>query len=285
MKNPVLIAIIIVLLLTTCFFWQRSRELSSRLDLIQQRIGKAKARMEDMAERQRTMAAELKAAAMEPGGARVAIVLDDWGYNLRNLKQALALKGPLTFSILPGLPYSERIARAARENGDEVILHLPLEPYEDLPLEENTIMSDMTEDEIAEKLELSMSSVPGLKGISNHMGSKATSDRRVMSVIFRKLKPEDLYFMDSFVTSGSVCGELCREMGVKFASRSVFLDNSLDTGYIKGQIKELARQAVATGWAIGVGHDRAATIAALGETLPELREMGINIVPVSELAE
>ena len=37
---------------------------------------------------------------------KVAIVLDDFGYNYKNVETVMELKKPVTFSILPHLPYS-----------------------------------------------------------------------------------------------------------------------------------------------------------------------------------
>ena len=117
------------------------------------------------------------------------------------------------------------------------------------------------------------------------MGSKATEDKKLMSCILKDMKEYDLYFLDSMVTNKTVCRELSRNIGVRYISRSVFLDNEADAEYIKGQLRELANQAIATGWAIGIGHDRTLTIKTIAEMITEIRNMGIEIVPVSELLE
>ncbi|NQT07071.1 MAG: divergent polysaccharide deacetylase family protein [Candidatus Omnitrophica bacterium] len=279
MKNSFSIGIIAILLITTIIFGYKTRELSRRLHLIQHRIEESK----------------LSAAKLPPAPepkpkrsackARVAIILDDFGYNTKNLKELWSIEEPVTLSILPNLPYSKRIAKAAVKQGCEVMLHLPLEPYEHERLEEGTIMTDMTDSQILDNLKKAMESVPGLKGISNHMGSKATEDPRVISIIFERMYIEDLYFVDSLVTAKSVCSELSRNMGIRFASRSVFLDNEADIDYIKERIKETKEMALRTGWAIGIGHDKPLTIRALKDMLPALEDEGIKTAFVSELAE
>ncbi|MBL7069332.1 MAG: divergent polysaccharide deacetylase family protein [Candidatus Omnitrophica bacterium] len=276
MKNIFYITVIALLFVTTLFFWHRSSKLGHRLELIQDRIEQSKKVRID-AEKFKPETPRYK--------ARLAIVLDDFGYNLNNLEEVWELGVPITLSILPNLTFSKAIARAAGNRGIEHILHLPLEPYETKPLERSTIMTTMTEEEILNNLERAIASVPGLKGISSHMGSKATEDERVMSLIFDRMRKDNLYFLDSLVTNKSVCRYLCKKIGLKFAKRSVFLDNEADAEYITGQIKELARQALATDWAIGIGHDRPLTIAAIREMLPELDKMGVEFVFLSELTE
>ena len=59
------------------------------------------------------------APAVEIG--KIAIVLDDWGYNLNNLPILKQIKYPMTLSILPNLAYSKRINQEGRALGCEII--------------------------------------------------------------------------------------------------------------------------------------------------------------------
>ena len=52
-------------------------------------------------------------------------------------------------------------------------------------------------DIVVELLEKNIESVPGLSGVSNHQGSKATEDKRVMEIILKDLKKRNLFFFDS----------------------------------------------------------------------------------------
>ena len=220
--------------------------------------------------------------------AKVAIVIDDWGYNLRGVNLLKQIAVPVTISILPNLRYSSKISEIALDLGQEVILHLPLEPESEgrkIGLEKHTITSDMTDDEIRENLKLGLSSVAYACGVSNHMGSRATKDRRVMSCIFSELKKKRLFFLDNMVTDKSICGELARKMKIKFTSRNVFLDNLDDYEYIKGQFAKLAEFALANGYAVGIGHAKRKTLEALKDEIPLIEKMGIKFVFVSDLTE
>jgi len=217
---------------------------------------------------------------------RVALVVDDWGYNKKNVDRVFELGIPVTLSILPNLTYSKTIAREASKRNYQTILHLPLEPHHDkMPLEKETIFCDMEREEIIKKLSHAIDSVPDLSGISNHMGSKATEDERLMSIIFEKLKKDDLFFMDNLVTPNSICKTVAGRVGIGLVCRSVFLDNESDMDYIKNQINQLASQALRAGWAVGVGHDRSKTMSALEEMIPKLKKSGIKFVFLSELAK
>ena len=135
--------------------------------------------------------------------ARVAIVIDDWGYNLDCIEMLRSIDAALTLSILPNLPYSSKIATIAQSLDKQIIVHLPLEPEtkgrEYIGLEKDTITVDMDEKTIVVTLDASLKTVPFAQGVSNHMGSRATSDKRVMSLIFDDLKKREFFFLDNLV--------------------------------------------------------------------------------------
>jgi len=231
---------------------------------------------------------QVKRKAPVAFAARIAIVIDDWGYNVNNLHFLDEIPYSLTISILPNLYYSQDIARqVSNSNGREVILHLPLEPLpsEQMRLERNTIMTAMTEREIKDIFIKDVNNIPGLRGVSNHMGSKAIADPLVMGAVFREMQKKGLYFLDSMVSKNSVSEKLSREMKVKFAKRDVFLDNKSEVEYIKGQINKLKLRAKLRGFAIGIGHDRKLTLEVLKEVMPQLEKEGYKFVFVSELAK
>lgn len=217
---------------------------------------------------------------------KIAIVLDDWGYNLNNAELLKQIDEPLTLAILPRRAYSARIAELAKELNKEVILHLPMEPHQEKQyhLEPDTLLVSMSKQEILKILETDFKSVPGLKGISNHMGSQATESEYLMKVIFEELKKKKLYFLDSF-TGKTVCKKLASEAKLPYARRNVFLDNKSDAEYILGQLEALAKTAKQDGFAVGIGHDRKKTLEILAQAMPELKKRGFRFVYTSELAK
>lgn len=219
---------------------------------------------------------------------RVAIVIDDWGYNLDNLPTLQKIDRPITISILPNLIYSTQIAEEARQRKCEVVLHLPLEPHKEqhqnkFRIESGTILCGMSKREVIEHLNQALRSVPYAKGVSNHMGSKATEDEKLMKIIFKEIKENNLYFLDSLVTNKSVCKSLSKKMRLKFAQRDIFLDNEEDPEYIRRQLQSLVLLAKKDGSAIGVGHDKEITLNVIKEAIPQLEGEGIRFVYLSEL--
>ena len=215
---------------------------------------------------------------------KIAIVIDDWGYNLNNLHILKEIQYPLTVSVLPNLNYTKTVAQQAHKMGLEVILHLPLEPHEKSRLEKDTIMTYMDESTIKNIVIQDLLNISYASGVSNHMGSKATEDLRTMEIIFRELKKRHLYFLDSLVSPDSICFDSANKMQLHFAKRDVFLDNQEEPEYIKGQIEKLKIKAGIEGQAIGIGHDRKTTLEVIKKVMPELEKEGYKFVFVSQLA-
>jgi polysaccharide deacetylase 2 family uncharacterized protein YibQ len=216
---------------------------------------------------------------------KIAIVLDDWGYNSNNLQAATRIKYPITAAVLPNLSYSRRLCEALHRRGFEIILHLPLEPRQNFRLEKDTIMTSMDPAKVVEILDVDLSSLDYVRGVSNHMGSRATEDAGLMGIILGELKKRQLYFLDSFDTSNSVCAAVAKSTGVSFARRDVFLDNSSDPEYIKRQVFQLKTKARLNGRAVGIGHDRKATLEVLKEVMPQLEKEGYRFVYLSEITK
>jgi uncharacterized protein len=215
----------------------------------------------------------------------IAIVLDDWGYNVSSLPLIEQINYPLTLSVLPNLPYSQKVATELHHRGFEIILHLPMEPFQKTGLEKNTILTSMDGQTIQDILDENLSMFPYIRGVNNHMGSRATEDNRTMQIIMSELKKKGLYFLDSFVTSRSVAESEAVRSGIPFVKRDIFLDNQPDEAYIKQQIYKLVSRARQHGFAVGIGHDRKTTLEVLRQVMPEVVKEGYRFVFLSELVK
>jgi uncharacterized protein len=216
---------------------------------------------------------------------RAAIIIDDLGQDLGAAKRLLELPYPLTFSVLPGLEYSARTAEAAFAKGHEVMLHLPMEPEPGAPAlpGPGEIKVGMTDEEVAAIMKADLNFVPHVRGVNNHMGSRATANAALMAAVMKVLAERQLYFVDSRTTAQTTALRTARRMGVPSFYRSVFLDDTEAVEYSLGQLRQFRRAVEERGVAIAIGHPHSTTIAALAQFLPELERDDIELVPASEL--
>lgn len=218
---------------------------------------------------------EGQAAGYKP---KVVIIVDDIGQHKEPIDRLLALEGPLTFAILPNLPYSGYAAEMAYKKGWDVILHLPMEPtessgYTAADAGEDALLVGLSKDAILARLEENLASVPHVKGVNNHMGSKFMENEELMDLVLERMMAKGLYFVDSMTTARSVGYQRALDAGMKSAKRDVFLDLSTKgPGYVKSQMQKLVGISEKKGYAIGICHPYPDTIEALGEVLPEIRD-------------
>ncbi len=215
----------------------------------------------------------------------VAIIIDDMGSSVREAEQLTAIGVPLTFSVIPGLGKSREVAEFVHDHAYEVMIHMPMEPldYPRRHLEKNGLLVSESDSEIEKQVDDYMREVPYAVGANNHMGSRFTENDGKMRDVLQVLQTKDMFFIDSMTTPKSVGAKVAREMGVRTASRNVFLDNVQDVAAIRKQLREVTRVAAKRGSAIAICHPHKATIEALTEELPLLKKEGIRFVSVSKL--
>ena len=226
---------------------------------------------------------------LERLAGRIAIVIDDFGYQAQNLILSFCeLPQPITFSIFPGEKHTAWIAQQAIEKNHGVMVHLPMEPidYPERDPGPNAIFLGYAPEKIAELTQDALASVPYAKGINNHMGSRLTQNFEAMKVVLRVVKRWNFFFIDSVTSPQSVAYAIARDMGIPSGRNALFLDIVEDEDAVVKRLYRLAAQArhkgTAKGTAIGIGHAKPYMLRALQRMLPELAEQGFVFVLAEE---
>jgi len=115
------------------------------------------------------------------------------------------------------------------------------------------------------------------------MGSRFTMDRARMAVVMEELKARGLLWLDSRTTTESVGPAAAQSAGVPYVTRDIFLDNIETVDAVLEQLDHAVATAKSRGTAIAIGHPHDATIAALKQALPTLKDRGVALVPVTEI--
>ncbi|HKI74801.1 MAG TPA: divergent polysaccharide deacetylase family protein [Pseudomonadales bacterium] len=225
----------------------------------------------------------LSASAAAQGPVYVAIIIDDMGNSLPLGREALALPGQLTYSVLPFRPHSRTLAIEAHARGKEIMLHEPMASISGKALGPGALVPSLSHDQFISVFESALASVPYVNGVNNHMGSYLTQQPMQMNWLMQDIKRHHLYFIDSRTTPKTVALKVAEEHQVFSSRRNVFLDDQLSFFYIDRQFRELIRTAKRDGTAIAIGHPHEITLQYLAIALPQLEAEGIHILPVSNL--
>ncbi len=216
---------------------------------------------------------------------RVAIIIDDLGYHLANGKRAIGLPGPVAMSVLPDAPRARTLAQQAHAAGKEVLLHLPLQAYDDdARAEPVEIELDMSRARVGATFAQALEAVPHAVGINSHRGSLLTRHPGHMAWLMEEIAVrERLFFVDSFTTHHSVALQIARERGVRAVKRDVFLDPDRAPETVAREFERLKRVARQRGEAVAIGHPYPTTLELLERELPRLAEEGFELVSIGEI--
>ena len=217
------------------------------------------------------------------GKPKVVFVIDDIGNHdyLKNQLRTLGKK--VTYAILPLLPYSRYFGEMSRDTQAEVILHLPLDTIQDKIPGRGLIVDTMSKQDVLDMLSRDLDSVPNHVGVNNHMGSRGTANRELMTTILTELKRRNLFFLDSYTTPDSTVNSVGRKIKLPILTRGVFLDNEDSKPAIRSQLKEVRRVAREKGNAIAIGHYRPKTLEVLKEEIPKFENEGFEIISLKQM--
>ena len=220
--------------------------------------------------------------SLQVSAAKLAIVIDDFGYRAKEDNQILALSPAVTIAILPSSPHGREVAEKAYQQGRDILIHMPMKPLSKQPLEKDTLAPSMSAAEIDRIIKNAIARVPHAKGMNNHMGSEMTSSLPGMRNVMQSLSQSNLFFLDSVTIGNTQAGNAAKEFGVPTLRRNIFIDNLQSEEETRTQLNKAVAYARKHGSAVAIGHPHPSTVRALQKYLPQL-PADIELVAVSTL--
>ncbi|MFH6840040.1 divergent polysaccharide deacetylase family protein [Providencia sp. 2024EL-00732] len=219
---------------------------------------------------------------LQVSAAKLAIVIDDFGYRVKEDNQILALPTAVTIAILPSSPHGREVAEKAHQQGRDILIHMPMKPLSNQPLEKDTLSPSMSAEDIDRLIKNAIKRVPYAKGMNNHMGSEMTSSLPGMRNVMHSLSQSNLFFLDSVTIGNTQVKNAAKEYGVPTLRRHIFIDNHQSEEETRGQLNKAVAYARKHGSAVAIGHPHPSTVRALQKYLPQL-PADIELVAVSSL--
>lgn len=210
---------------------------------------------------------------------KIVIIIDD----VLNIKQLNDIKS-IDLKITPSIfPNNNNDMINAVNNLDFFMIHLPLEAkrYTD---ELDTIKIGDSIDRMREKIQSIKSSMPNVKYINNHTGSKFTANKESVETLLSVLDDNKIKFVDSRTTPDTKLNEIAKEQNRLILHRDIFIDNNLDANALNKQIKEGIKIAKKRGYAILIAHPHKETLQALKLAKENLFK-DVDIIYLNELDE
>ncbi len=230
------------------------------------------------------------ARPLDPGAAtnlpKIAIVVTGLGINEQGSLDAIdALPDEATLAFAPyGKTLTTTVA-AARTAGHEVLLEIPLEPF-DFPQNDPGPQTLLTGEPLRanlDKLFWLMARFGGYVGIINNMGARFTASAADFSPIMEELGTRGLGYLDDGSSNRSLAPQLAAGNKVPFSRADLTIDANPSRQSILTALASLEARALENGEAIGIVSALPISVAAIAEWSRELEAKGILLVPASAL--
>ena len=219
-------------------------------------------------------------------GPKIAIVVSGLGISAKATAAALATLPPgITLAFAPYADDVQRWVSEARKRGHEVLLEIPMEPY-DFPDSDpgpHTLRTGTGEDSNIDRLTWSLTRFTGYAGVTNLLGGRFMADQASLEPVMTFLARRGLVFFDSGSATRSAAPDVAQRTGAPFVQSATNVD-AIQTGMeIDQRLSELEARARLNGSAAGSAFLYPITIERLAAWAHGLPGRGFVLVPASAI--
>ena len=221
-------------------------------------------------------------------GPRIALIVTGLGINEQGSLDAIAqLPDLVTLAFAPYGKALGNTVNVARNGGHEVMLEVPLEPF-DFPQNDpgpHTLLTGEPTRQNLDKLFWLMARFGGYFGLINNMGARFTASATDFSPIMEELGARGIGYIDDGSSNRSVSQQLASANKVPYARASVLIDANPARASILSTLASLEAEALEHGSAIGIVSALPISIQTISEWSAGLDGKGIALVPASALMQ
>lgn len=227
-------------------------------------------------------------AAPAPAAAKfkIAIMVGGLGTSATATQAALAALPPaVTLGFAPYAGDVGEWAAKARSQGHEVLLQIPMEPF-DFPDSDpgpNTLRAGQDEEANLQRMSWALSRFTGYAGVSNLLGQRFLADSAALSPALTHLNRRGLYFFDNGAASQSVAPSVAAQVGIPAVQSNAAIDSIQTATEIDRRLLELESLARTHGSAVGSASLYPVSLARIAAWAKGLQARGFVLVPVSAI--
>ncbi|WP_029029282.1 divergent polysaccharide deacetylase family protein [Salinarimonas rosea] len=216
--------------------------------------------------------------------ARVAILVTGLGISQSGTTRAVDRLPPdVSLAFAPYGGDLDRHVSRAREDGHEVFLQVPMEPF-DYPRSDpgpHTLTTEASVEDNRDRLHWVMGRFTGYVGVVNFMGAKLTGDAASLQPILAEIGGRGLAYVDDGTSSRSRAPALAADAGLPVAVGDVVLDTVPDPDRIDAELSRLERLARERGIAVATASALPMTVDRIAAWAAQAEQRGVRLVPVS----
>jgi polysaccharide deacetylase 2 family uncharacterized protein YibQ len=215
---------------------------------------------------------------------RIALVIGGLGLSRSMTESAIKTLPPaVTVSFTPYAKDLQLMVNEARAAGHEVLLELPMEPF-DYPHNDPgpyTLLTQSDPDENLDKLDWLLSRFTGYAGVVSDQGDRLLSSLEDLKPVLVALNSRGLYFLDQGKAKRSMVSMVGHETGLVAGQAFTTVDQRASRAGIDQRLLQLEEVAREKGAAIGMGDAFPVTIERIKAWAENLEAKGVALAPVS----
>lgn len=219
-----------------------------------------------------------------PNIPRIAIIVTGLGLSQSGTQTAISKLPPeVTLAFAPYGGSLDRWMQQARRQGHELLLQMPLEPfdYPDNDPGPHTLLVTLTGQEASKRVEWLLGRMTNYVGVINYMGARFTATREPLEKFLKEIAQRGLMYVDDGTSSRSIAREVASSERTPFSKVDVVIDEVPRADDITARLLQLEGLARAQGIAVGSASALPVTVEELVKWSSDLEERGLQLVPVS----
>jgi uncharacterized protein len=218
---------------------------------------------------------------------RIAIVISGFGISAKATEKALdMLPAGTTLAFAPYAGDVQHWVQEARRRGHEVLVEVPMEPYDfpDSDPGQYTLRAGADEDANIQRLNWALSRFTGYAGATNLLGGRFLSDSDSLTPVLSALAKRGLLFFDNGSVQQSAAGAAAAKSGIYFSRADDVIDSIQSAMEIDHRLANLESTAQTSGHAVGAGFLYPVTIERVAAWSKALGSKGIALAPLTAVA-
>ncbi len=224
----------------------------------------------------------------EPDAPWIALIVTGLGLNAEATQNAIdALPAEVTLAFAPYADDLQTWVDKARADGHEVMLELPMEPY-DYPANDTgpyTLLAEADVSENLRRLDWLMARAAGYFAVINYRGARFTASDAALSPVVRTLKSRGIMLVYDGDTKRSALARVTQRHGVPYAAADRILDATPTADAIDDQLLELEALAIQDGASMGAASALPVTLDQVGAWTRTVELKGYQLAPASAVVK
>jgi polysaccharide deacetylase 2 family uncharacterized protein YibQ len=217
---------------------------------------------------------------------RIAIVIGGLGVSARSTQAAInLLPSGVTLAFAPYANDVQNWVTLARQKGHEVLLQVPMEPYDfpDSDPGQYTLRTAVGEEANTKRLSWSLTRFTGYVGVTNMLGGRFLSEAAPLEPMMIYLMRRGLLFYDNGAATRSVAPQVAERLGAPFVQATATIDSIQAAMEIDHRLSDLETEARTKGKAVGSGFLYPVTVERVTLWARGLGSRGFVLAPISAI--